>query len=152
MTSSSGRTAWGATKKGRRGVGLWGPAVGIGVVVSAVMAGLALMVSSSPEPGLLAVVTAAVVLPVGVALGWGIMVDRSSISGAVDRPEESVESRWWDQAASGALMDGFAMIGLGAGTIALTGVEVAADTVLMALWVLLSVDMGIRYLVARRAG
>lgn len=152
MTSSSGRTAWGATKKGRRGVGLWGPAVGIGVVVSAVMAGLALMVSSSPEPGLLAVVTAAVVLPVGVALGWGIMVDRSSISGAVDRPEESVESRWWDQASSGALMDGFAMIGLGAGAIALTGVEVAADTVLMALWVLLSVDVGIRYLVARRAG
>lgn len=152
MTSSSGRTAWGATKKGRRGVGLWGSAVGIGVVVSAVMAGLALMVSSSPEPGLLAVVTAAVVLPVGVALGWGIMVDRSSISGAVDRPEESVESRWWDQAASGALMDGFAMIGLGAGAIALTGVEVAADTVLMALWVLLSVDVGIRYLVARRAG
>lgn len=126
--------------------------MGIGVVVSAVMAGLALMVSSSPEPGLLAVVTAAVVLPVGVALGWGIMVDRSSISGAVDRPEESVESRWWDQAASGALMDGFAMIGLGAGAIALTGVEVAADTVLMALWVLLSVDVGIRYLVARRAG
>lgn len=133
-------------------MGLWGPAVGIGVVVSAVMAGLALMVSSSPEPGLLAVVTAAVVLPVGVALGWGIMVDRSSISGAVQRPEESVESRWWDQAASGALMDGFAMIGLGAGAIALTGVEVAADTVLMALWVLLSVDVGIRYLVARRAG
>ena len=131
---------------------MWGPAVGIGVVVSAVLAGLALMVSSSPEPGLLAVVTAAVVLPVGVALGWGIMVDRSSISGAVDRPEESVESRWWDQAASGALMDGFAMIGLGAGAIALTGVEVAADTVLMALWVLLSVDVGIRYLVARRAG
>lgn len=152
MTSSSGRTAWGATKKGRRGVGLWGPAVGIGVVVSAVLAGLALMVSSSPEPGLLAVVTAAVVLPVGVALGWAVMVDRSSISGAVDRPEESVESRWWDQAASGALMDGFAMIGLGAGAIALTGVEVAADTVLMALWVLLSVDVGIRYLVARRAG
>ena len=152
MTNSSSRTAWGATKKGRRGVGLWGPAVGIGVVVSAVLAGLALMVSSSPEPGLLAVVTAAVVLPVGVALGWGIMVDRSSISGAVDRPEESVESRWWDQAASGALMDGFAMIGLGAGAIALTGVEVAADTVLMALWVLLSVDVGIRYLVARRAG
>lgn len=152
MTSSSGRTAWGATKKGHRGVGLWGPAVGIGVVVSAVLAGLALMVSSSPEPGLLAVVTAAVVLPVGVALGWGLMVDRSSISGAVQRPEESVESRWWDQAASGSLMDGFAMIGLGAGAIALTGVEVAADTVLMALWVLLSVDVGIRYRVARRAG
>lgn len=152
MTSSRGRTAWGATKKGRRGVGLWGPAVGIGAVISGVMAGLTYVLSPSPTPGLLAVVIAVVTLPVGITLGWALLVDRSSIKGAVQRPEESVESRWWDQAASGALMDGFAMIGLAAGAIVITGVEVAAENVLLALWVLLSVDVGIRYLVARRAG
>ena len=42
------------------------------------------------------------------------------------------------------------MIGLGAGAIVITGVEVAADVVLVVLWVLLSVDLGVRYLVARR--
>ena len=42
------------------------------------------------------------------------------------------------------------LIGLSAGAIAITEVEVAADVVLMALWVLLSVDLGVRYLVLRR--
>jgi hypothetical protein len=107
-------------------------------------------VEPSETPGLLAVVTGVTTLPVGAALGWAVLVDRTSITGAVERPEESVESRWLEQAAFGALFDGFAMIGLGAGAIAITGVEVAADVVLIALWVLLTVDVGVRYLVARR--
>ena len=144
------QSRWGATRTGRRGLGLWGPAVAIGVLTAGVVAGLTFAFSPSNTPGLLAVVTGVMTLPVGVALGWAVLVDRSSIAGAVDRPEESVESRWLEQAAFGALFDGFAMIGLGAGAIAITGVEVAADVVLIALWVLLTVDVGVRYLVARR--
>ena len=150
MESGTTRSAWGATKAGRRGLGLWGPAVAIGVVAAGVVAGLTFAFSPSETPGLLAVVTGVVTLPVGVALGWAIQVDRTSMTGAVERPEESVESRWLERAAVGALFDGFAMIGLGAGAIAITGVEVAADVVLVVLWVLLSVDFGVRYLVVRR--
>lgn len=144
------QSRWGATKTGRRGLGLWGPAVAIGVLAAGVVAGLTFAFSPSETPGLLAVVTGVMTLPVGVALGWAIQVDRTSITGAVERPEESVESRWLEQAAFGALFDGFAMIGLGTGAIAITGVEVAADVVLIALWVLLTVDVTVRYLVARR--
>lgn len=144
------QSRWGATKTGRRGLGLWGPAVAIGVLAAGVVAGLTFALSPSETPGLLAVVTGVTTLPVGAALGWAVLVDRTSITGAVERPEESVESRWLEQASFGALFDGFAMIGLGAGAIAITGVEVAADVVLIALWVLLTVDVGVRYLVARR--
>jgi hypothetical protein len=112
--------------------------------------GLTYVFSPSQTPALLALVTAVTTLPVGVALGWAILVAPSSITGAVERPEESVESRWLERASVGALMDGFAMIGLSAVAIAITEVEVAADVVLMALWVLLSVDLGVRYLVLRR--
>lgn len=122
----------------------------IGVLAAGVVAGLTFALSPSETPGLLAVVTGVTTLPVGAALGWAVLVDRTSITGAVERPEESVESRWLEQASFGALFDGFAMIGLGAGAIAITGVEVAADVVLIALWVLLTVDVGVRYLVARR--
>lgn len=129
---------------------MWGPALAIGVLTAGVVGGLTFTFSPSQTPGLLAVVTAAGVLPMGVALGWAILVDRSSITGAVERPEESVESRWLERASVGALMDGFATIGLSAGAIAITQVQVAAHVVLMALWVLLSVDLGVRYLVLRR--
>ena len=115
------QSRWGSTRTGRRGLGLWGPAVAIGVLTAGAVAGLTFAFSPSNTPGLLAVVTGVMTLPVGVALGWAIQVDRTSITGAVERPEESVESRWLEQAAFGALFDGFAMIGLGTGAIAITG-------------------------------
>ena len=144
------KSRWGATRTGRRGLGLWGPALAIGVLAAGAVAWLTFAFSPSDTPALLAVVTGVTTLPVGVAAGWAVLVDRSSIAGVVERPEESVESRWLDQAAVGALFDGFAMIGLGAAAIAITGVEVAADVVLIDLWALLAVDLGVRYLVARR--
>lgn len=150
MNSSTTRSTWGATKAGRRGPALWAPAVAIGVLTAGVVGGLTYVFSPSQTPALLALVTAVTTLPVAVALGWAILVAPSSITGAVERPEESVESRWLERASVAALMDGFAMIGLSAGAIVITEVEVAADVVLMALWVLLSVDLGVRYLVLRR--
>ena len=150
VDSSNTCSRWGATKAGRRGLGLWGPAVAIGVLIAGVVGGLTFAVSPTDTPGPLAVVTAVMTLPMAVALGWVIMVDRSSIAGAVERPEESVECQWLERASSGALMDAFVMIGLGAGAIAITRVDVAADLVLMALWALLSADLGVRYLVLRR--
>lgn len=150
MNSSSTRSRWGATKAGRRGLALWAPALAIGVLTAGVVGGLTFTFSPSPTPGMLAVVTAVTTLPVAVALGWAILVARSSITGAVERPEESVESRWLERASVGALMDGFAMIGLSAGAIAITQVQVSAHLVLMALWVLLSADLGLRYLILRR--
>ena len=150
MESSTTRSAWGSTRAGRRGLGLWAPAVAIGVLTAGVVGGLTFAFSPREAPGQLAMVAAVMTLPVGVALGWTILVARSSIVGAVERPEESVESRWLERASIGALMDGFAMIGLGAGAIAITEVNVGADVVLMALWLLLGVDLGVRYLVQRR--
>ncbi|MFZ1911426.1 MAG: hypothetical protein WAU30_03595 [Propionicimonas sp.] len=118
-------------------------------MTAGVAAGLTFLFSPLETPGPLALVTGVTALPVGVALGWAILVDWSSIAGSVERPEESVESRWLERASQGALMDGFAMIGLGAGG-AITRVDVAADLVLIGLWVLLSLDLGVRYLVLRR--
>ena len=90
MNSSTTRSTWGATKAGRRGPALWAPAVAIGVLTAGVVGGLTYVFSPSQTPALLALVTAVTTLPVAVALGWAILVARSSITGAVERPEESV--------------------------------------------------------------
>ncbi|HZK04447.1 MAG TPA: hypothetical protein VFC82_01200 [Actinomycetaceae bacterium] len=143
-------TVWGATKSGRTGIALWGPAFAIGVLIAGVLGVLASIVSPSETPVLLGVVTGLVTLPLATTIGWVLLVDRSSIAGAVERPEDSVESQWLERAAMGALFDGLAMIGLGAAAITITGLDIGADVVLVALWVLLALDLAIRYNALRR--
>lgn len=49
--------------------------------------------------GLAVVIYAACLFPVGFVAWWAVLVDRSTIAGAPAQPEESIESRWYDQAA-----------------------------------------------------
>ncbi|MFT4296684.1 MAG: hypothetical protein QM582_14865 [Micropruina sp.] len=98
------------------------------------------------------VIGAVVTLPTASALAWAVLVDRSTLRGAVDRPEESVENTWYDQAASGAFNDLIMVIGLGAGAFSIFRVGIAASAVLMVLALLAAADFGLRYWVASRAG
>ena len=145
------RTTWGATRSGRTGFALWGPAALIGVAIAGAIGVVVALVTPAPQPVLLGVLTGVMGLPIAVALGWALLVDRASLKGAVDKPEDSVESDWLRRAAEGALFDGLAMIGLGAGVIAVTRIDVPADLVLMAVWLVLVVDLGVRYLVLKRS-
>ncbi|UFU03049.1 hypothetical protein LQF12_00100 [Ruania suaedae] len=87
-----------------------------------------------------------------LALAWAVVVDRSTIRGAVDRPEESVENIWLDKATQRALYDAFILAGAGAAVLSLTRWEVPGATALMVLAVLIAVDVAARYALARRAG
>lgn len=49
--------------------------------------------------------------PVMVALAWVLLVDRSTIPGAIAHPEHSVENSWYDQAAK----DSFHLLLVGTG-------------------------------------
>ena len=144
------RTRWGATRSGRRGLALWAPSLVIGLAVAAVLGGIAWAVNPAPNPALLGIVIAAASLPIGTVLGWVLLVDRTSLEGAVARPEESVESVWLDRAMAGALPDAMAAIGLAAGAIAVSGKDVPAGAVLIVLWFLVALDVAARYLLLRR--
>lgn len=81
-------------------------------------------------------------------------MDRSSIAGAASRPEESVESAWYDRAASGAFHDLIVMLGVGAAVFsivpALQGVP--AYWALLGLGLAAGTDMAVRYItLSRRA-
>ena len=85
-------------------------------------------------------------------LVWALVVDRDSLHGAVDRPEESVESRWYDAAASKAFTDVILVVGLATAVIAFAGLEPPVLVVLPAVIVVAAGAFGIRYLLARTRG
>lgn len=104
------------------------------------------------EAGLRFTVMALVTLPVTAALAWAVLVDRSSLPDAVERPEDSVESAWYDSAARSAFLDVFVTVGLAAAVFSITRVQVDTGMLLLGLAVLIALDFAVRYLLAKRAG
>lgn len=92
--------------------------------------------------------------PVGTMLGWALVVDRGALTGAVARPEEFVESSWYDKAALGAFHDLLIMIGLLVMALSIVPMwrDVPVLIVLLALWIGVAVDVFIRYRLSARRG
>ncbi len=66
------------------------------------------------------------------------------------RADENVETRCIEKAASGALFDLLMAVGFLLGAIALFGLEVQSDVVLMGLWAVAVADAALRYALLRR--
>jgi hypothetical protein len=107
----------------------------------------------SPQQPLLgaAVLAAAAVAPL-TGLAWAILVDRNTLKEATARPEESVESRWYDTSAAGAFHDLLIVVGLATAVLFLTPLEIDGSSAL--LWVLIvgMLSVGVRYAVNQRRG
>ena len=160
MTESNGnakgnpvRTAWGRARFGARTVPAMVPAVPVGIFLAALLAAAAALAGFSPQRPLLgaAVVAALTALPL-CALAWAFLVDRDSLRGAAARPEESVESRWYDASAAGAFHDLLIVAGLGTSVLFLTPLEIDGSVALLAVTVAGMLSMGMRYTVSRRRG
>ncbi|QOR46852.1 hypothetical protein INS90_05990 [Trueperella pecoris] len=92
------QTLWGCTPAGR-------PAMLVAIPLG-VLIGILLGVIFSLIRGLQAedvvlyfVLMATMTAPIGIALAWAIVVDRSTLTGAIAHPEVSVESHWHRKAA-----------------------------------------------------
>jgi hypothetical protein len=155
MAIEPARTKWGRTKFGTGRTPAMAIAVPAGVVLAVAGGLLSVLVgvtASNPPLGFW-VFTACLTMP-AVALVYVLVLDRDTLQGATERPDESIESRWYDQAASGSIMD--VVAGLGITLIVLTfvpcDVSVALDLVLTAVVAACFVSLGVRYLVLRRRG
>lgn len=149
------RSRWG---RSRLGGGRWSAlavALVIGVVLAAGFGALAAATGVVADHPLLGGVVFAV-CTVGpcAALGYLLAVDRDTIAGATRRPEESVESGWYERAAAGALGDVVVLAGLT--LVVATFVPAIADLPLRLVLVVLigvaAASCAVRYLVARRKG
>lgn len=155
MMTTQARTKWGRTKFGTGRTPAMAIAVPAGVLLAVAGGLLSVLVgvtAANPALGFW-VFTACLTMP-AVALVYVLVVDRDTLQGATERPDESIESGWYDKAASGSFMD--LVAGLGITLIVLTfvpgDVSVDLDLVLAAVVVACFVSFGVRYLVLRRKG
>ncbi|MDR1635604.1 MAG: hypothetical protein LBS27_11975 [Bifidobacteriaceae bacterium] len=129
-------------------------AVPAALVFAAITGAVAALAKWSAGPPLLAAgVFGLCSFPFWLLVFWVAVVDRPTLEGAVDRPEDSIEQWWYREAASGALTDVFALTGLGAAVLTFTkDWRIEASTVLWIVACCIPISFAIRYLLGRRRG
>ncbi len=155
MTDQSVRTKWGRTKFGAGNVPALAIAIPCGMILGAaggwvsVLAGLN---SSHPVIGFLAFALC-LTLP-GIALVFVVVVDRDTLEGSTEKPDESIESGWYDKASSGSFTDLLLVLGVASTVLAFLPIDFAVDVkiVLPAVLVLCFLSFGARYLLLKRKG
>ncbi|MGD6978664.1 hypothetical protein ACQCU5_03370 [Citricoccus zhacaiensis] len=150
-TNRTTRSVWGRARCGGSPTTLLVVALIVGVLISAGLGGLFLVLGTAENPMFAFWVVFVITLPVSAALGWAVLVDRSTLAGALDKPEDSIESAWYDKAASGAFGDILLVGGLGAGGFGLAGIEGPLTWALSALVVFAMLDIAVRYLWLKRS-
>ncbi|WP_237686795.1 hypothetical protein [Arthrobacter sunyaminii] len=82
------------------------------------------------------------------------IVDRNTIEGAVERPDDSIEAGWQDKAASRSFTDLILILGVAGTVVAFLPGEITVNLklVLPAVLILCAVLFGVRYLLQRRKG
>ncbi|MFF0945336.1 hypothetical protein ACFYE2_14070 [Kocuria sp. CPCC 205300] len=155
MTVEQARTKWGRTKFGTGRTPAMAIALPSGVVLAVAGGLLSVLVgvtASNPALGFW-VFTSCLTMP-AVALVYVLVVDRDTLEGAAERPDDSIESGWYDKAASGSFAD--LILVLGIASIILTFIPrdffVDLKLVLPAVVAVCFASFGVRYLVLRRKG
>ena len=150
-TSEISRTRWGRSRFGGGQTALLGAACGIGLLVSGILAWTFSVVSGVERPLLAIALVMLCTLPANAALGWALLVDRSTLRGAVERPDDSIETAWYQRAAAGAFGDLLLVGGLSAAAFAVLQIEAAVSWIIAAVVLFAMLDSGARFLWLRRA-
>lgn len=150
-TNTVTRSAWGRARFGGSSTTLLLVSLTIGALVSAGLGGLFLVLGNTANPLLAFCLVVVATLPVTAVLGWAVLVDRSTLAGAIDKPDDSIESAWYDKAASGAFGDILIVGGLSAGGLGLARIEAPLTWALSALVLFAMLDFAVRYLWLKRS-
>lgn len=129
-----------------------------GVVIALLIGAAAYGLASSQGdadprfPVVMGAVMAASALPVGAALAWLFLVDRTTLRGAVRDTEETVEGRWLEKAQSGAFGDLLVVLGLGTFVVALAGWQPSLPLVGAGLLLFAGASVAVRYALQKHRG
>lgn len=129
-----------------------------GVVIALLIGAAAYGLASSQGdadprfPAVMGAVMAASALPVGAALAWLALVDRTTVRGAIRDTEETIEGRWLEKAQSGAFGDLLVVLGLGTFVVALAGWQPNLPLVGAGLLLVAGASVAVRYALQKRRG
>lgn len=124
-----------------------GVLLGVALALAAVWLGVA-----GPNPVVGGAAFALCLSVPAAGLVYVAVVDRSTLRGAVERPEESVESKWYGRAAAGALTDVVLLAGVGAMLVSFLDTALDDALLLGAVVAVAMLSFAVRYALARRAG
>lgn len=151
-------TAWGRSSRLGGGTGrLIGVSAIGGVIGAALVGGAAHLVSqwTGREQEYAFWMGALMALP-GLVFGfmatWVLLVDRTTIRGAVRDPEHSIEGSWLEKAQSGAFQDTLILVALGAIAASLTGFELSLGTTTPVILVFMMASAAVRYFLQKARG
>ncbi len=144
--NKTAQTRWGKARFGGGSAALLSISLGIGLIVSAGLAWLFLVLGDVERPALAFTLTAVTTLPVTAALGWAVLVNRSTLAGAIERPDDSIESAWYEKAAGAVFGDILLVGGLGATAFAFTKIEAPISWCLAAVVLFSMLDFTARFL------
>ena len=150
-TASAPKSSIGRARFGGGTAALVIEPLAVGLGISSCLGALYAWLGETGEEWMRFVIVAVVTLPVSVMLPWALLVDRSSLKGAIDRPEDSVEARWYSKAAEGTMHDVLITVGIGAALFSFTQLQVNRGVLLIVFGTLVMADFGVRYLLAKRA-
>lgn len=149
------RTKWGQARFGSGRVPAMAVALPCGLLLGAGGGWLAVVTGVTEANPVLGFCVFAVMLTMpATLLVYAAVVDRNTIEGAVERPDDSIEAGWYDKAASRSFTDLILILGVAGTVLAFLPGEITVNLklVLPAVLVLCAVLFGVRYLLQRRQG
>lgn len=155
METDQRRTKWGQARFGSGRVPAMAVALPCGLLLGAGGGWLAVVTGVSEATPVLVfwVFTSLLMMP-ATLLVYAAIVDRSTMEGAVERPDDSIEAGWYDKAASRSFTDLILVLGVAGTVLAFIpeDVTVSLKLVLPAVLILCAALFGVRYLLQRRNG
>ncbi|MFH0411431.1 hypothetical protein ACG98H_06070 [Corynebacterium sp. L4756] len=145
------RSRFGRSKYGGTSTALMVGSFAAGLVVSVAIATVLWAIIQPPESTALYLgVFTLCLFPVAMAASWAFLVDRNTIRGATENPENSIESTWYDNAAQSTFHIILVAIGaLGVASV-FTDIRVTLGTVAIASYVFILVTFAASYQLFKR--
>lgn len=153
-----GRSRWGRSARLGGGTGRLLAVSALGGLLGAALIGTAAWLLAGTTENLadgrwfLAVALGSTGLFTGAGLTWVWLVDRGTLHGAVQNPEDSVEGRWLEKAQSGAFTDTLTVAGLGTTVLALTDPQIDPGLIGVAVLLVMMASFTVRYLIQKSRG
>ncbi|MFD6897874.1 hypothetical protein ACFWB0_25495 [Rhodococcus sp. NPDC060086] len=151
---SDTRTRWGRINFAEGRLPAMAVAIPAGLILAVGVGALTLLTKvTQGDQALVIVGVFALVMSSGfIGLIWTLVVDRSTLRGAIDSPDESVESKWLDAAMAGALRDTIILTGLTLAILVITGFDLDVTWALIGVICIAFFSTAVRYLIAKKRG
>lgn len=148
------RTRWGRTRFGNRNIPATAIAIPTGLLLSAGVGALTRWtgVAQGDHALLIAAVFALCMSWGFMGLVWALIVDRATLLGSINNPDESIESKWLDAAMAGALRDTIMLTGFCLAILAITDAKFDAEWSLIGVILIAVFSTSVRYLMAKKRG